>query len=289
MVCLENDFIKAWIKPKGAELKSLVCKASGIEHVWDANPRYWGKSSPVLFPIVGGLKDNSYTYDGESYELSRHGFARDMVFEVESKNSETATFLLKSTEETLKVYPFSFELRLIYTILENQLELKYEVKSTGNNTMYFSIGGHPAFMVPFGEEGSYSEYKLELPEDTSLKRWLLNEQGLLNGETEEVELTNGNLPLSKELFYKDALVLKDLESKSITLSSAQSSNKLVFSFEDFPFFGIWAAKDAPFVCLEPWCGVADSAEHNQELTQKEGIEALNSGQVFTRAWRVAVS
>ncbi|MCR9064868.1 MAG: aldose 1-epimerase family protein [Cytophagales bacterium] len=288
MVCLENDSLKVWIRPKGAELKSIVHKATGTEHLWDANPAFWAKSSPVLFPIVGALKDNTYQFQGKSYELGRHGFGRDHVFEVESKNKTTATFLFCSNEDTLKAYPFEFQLRIIYTLEEGKLSVNYHVTNSGNSEMYFSIGGHPAFTVPFDSNTNYGDYSILFNKEEVLNRWLLSPQGLLNGQTQPVELEEGKLKITKELFKDDALVFKYLESNELTLKSEKESKSLIFRFENFPYFGIWAAKNAPFICLEPWCGIADSESHNQELTDKEGIEKLMAGSVFERVWSVEV-
>ncbi|UBM60551.1 aldose 1-epimerase family protein [Marinilongibacter aquaticus] len=289
MVCLENDFLKVWIKPKGAELKSLVNKKNGVDHLWNADPYFWGKASPVLFPIVGALKNDEYVFEGESYSLPRHGFARDMMFSVESKSNEKAVFLLSANAETKTKYPFDFELRLIYTVQGNELKLTYEVQNTDSKTMYFSLGGHPAFAVPFEGAGTYPDYSIVFNKAENLSRFLLNKEGLLTGESEEMTLDEGKLHLSKELFYDDALVFKGLQSNVLKIVGKESSPSMKFKFEGFPFFGIWAAKNAPFVCLEPWCGVADNVQHNQELTEKEGIEKLTAGDLFSRAWSVEVN
>ncbi len=288
MICIENEHLKAWIKPKGAELKSLVNKHNKIEHIWDANPFYWAKSSPALFPIVGALKDGIFNFKGKTYYMERHGFARDQVFEVESKTKESVTFVLHDSDVSLKMFPFAFKLALHYSLNENVLSLKYEVINTGENEMYFSLGAHPAFQVPFDSQGGYNQYVLEFNRDSNLCRWLINNDGLLTGEKRDMELNGNQLALSRELFDEDALVMKDLKSNVITLKTTQSDNYLKFNFEGFSYFGIWAAKKAPFVCLEPWCGIADSTEHNHDLTKKEGINKLEVGSVFERSWSVEV-
>ncbi|SOE20845.1 Galactose mutarotase [Spirosomataceae bacterium TFI 002] len=289
MFCLENESLKIWIKPKGAELKSITKKNTSQEYVWNADPLFWGKSSPILFPIVGALKNNEYHYNGKTYELGRHGFARDRQFVLESKAENKLCFLLKSDEESLKVYPFDFELRIIYTIEErNELVVSYEVKNVGSKQMYFSIGAHPAFQVPLDEELSYSDYNLVFSEVENAERWHLNAAGLLTGQTELMDATLKTLPLHKDLFEKDALVFKGLKSETIELNSKNSRRGLKFKFKDFPYFGIWSVPKANFVCLEPWCGIADSADHNQNLTEKEGIISLAAGKVFTRGWSVQV-
>jgi len=168
MISLENDHLKVWVKPKGAELKSLVNKSTGIEHIWDSDPKYWAKSSPVLFPIVGGLKDNTYKVGKETYSLPRHGFAREMMFDLESKTADKVVFNLSSNEETLKVYPFYFDFKVIYTLLEKELSITYQVKNTGQSEMYFSIGAHPAFAIPFENEEGYDNFYLEFENDSKL-------------------------------------------------------------------------------------------------------------------------
>jgi galactose mutarotase-like enzyme len=288
MIPLENDHLKIWIKPKGAELKSLVNKSTGIDHIWNADPTYWAKSSPILFPIVGGLKDDTYFFEGNSYALSRHGFARENMFEVESKSSSQVTFVLNSSFDTLKVYPFHFQLKVSYTINENELKVSYEVINTGKSDMYFSLGAHPAFAVPFESEEGYNNYFLDFENDIALNIWPLTIEGLIESQPVSRGLEDKTLALSKELFENDALVLKDLKSECITLKSKMSPHGLKFNFKDFPYFGIWAAKNANFVCLEPWCGIADSESHNQELAEKEGINKLETDGLFERTWSVEV-
>lgn len=289
MLSLENEFLKIWIKPKGAELKSIVKKDTHVDYLWGANPTIWGKSSPVLFPIVGTLKNNIYTYEGTNYELPRHGFARERIFQTEEKNVTSAVLLQTHDAETLKIYPFEFEFRIRYELEGKQLNVSYQVTNVGKKTMYFSVGGHPAFAVPFTADSQYNDYVLQFNETEKLERWLLSENGLLNNETAIISSQKENkLPLNKELFYNDALVFKNLKSTEITLKSTKSNEALCFRFEGFPYFGIWAAKDSNFVCLEPWCGIADNENHNQHLPEKEGIIALEAAAVFERTWSVEI-
>lgn len=288
MHSLENEVLKIWVKPKGAELKSLTQKKTGTEYIWNADPDFWGKSSPVLFPFVGGLKDDTYSFEGKSYEMGRHGFARDRMFALESKTETSLTFLLKSDADSLAVYPFHFELRLTYTLEGSTLTVTYEVKNLGSDKMYFSIGAHPAFSVPLDVDAQYKDYSLSFSAKENAERWLLSDEGLLTGETESLGEGLEKLPLSKGLFEKDALVFKGLKSNEIRLQSDEPSPGLAFGFNDFPYFGIWAAPNADFVCLEPWCGIADSVDHNQELTSKEGINTLAASEAFQRSWSVEV-
>src|SRR6185437_10757997 len=186
---------------------------------------------------------------------------------------------------TLAVYPFQFIFQVQYEIEEHTLYCSYIVKNINEGEMHFSVGGHPAFRVPLNGDLRYEDYILEFNKDTSLKRFLLD-NGLINNKTEIVTLDDKKLYLESALFYDDAIVLKHINSDQIKLYSNKGPNGLVFRFEGFPYFGIWAAKDAPFVCLEPWCGIADNIHHDYQLTNKEGINQLAGGGIFKRTWSV---
>eukprot|EP01136_Pigoraptor_vietnamica_P031110 Opistho-1_new@91257 len=219
MQIIENQFLKVSINPLGAELVSLFNKENNTEYMWNADPAFWGKSSPVLFPIVGALKNNQYFYQGKTYTLPRHGFARERVFSVEVQKEDSITFLLKEDEESLKVFPFPFEFRLIYTLVEKTLSVSYSVKNIGNEEMYFSVGGHPAFAVPLSEDTVYEDYYLEFNQTEDFPRWELADGGLIKKEaTRFLENTN-RLALTKELFYQDALVFKHQKSTEVILKS----------------------------------------------------------------------
>ena len=285
MIFLENEHLKASFSSKGAELQSLVSKATGANYLWDGNPEYWGKFSPVLFPVVGALKNGTYLFEGNEYKLPRHGFARDNEFKAEKISDTEAVFTLNQNEETLKVYPFNFTLKLHYKLIGTSLSCTYAVLNPGTNELLFSIGGHPAFAVPTNEKLNYNDYFLEFNKDENLTYYKINGD-LIGDETDAIYMNNHSLPLTHQLFYKDALVFKTLKSDTISLKNTNNAHGLSFSFKDFPFFGIWAAKDADFVCLEPWCGIADGINHNQELKDKEGIIALPAKGNWARTWSV---
>ncbi len=288
-IVIENEKIRAIINPLGAELVSLLKLDDNTEYIWEANPAFWGKTSPVLFPIVGGLKNETYFYEGNEYKLPRHGFARTMNFEIESQSQNSVVFLLKNNIETEKVYPFEFELRLIYSLKANKIELKYQITNPDTKILLFSIGGHPAFKCPIENELNYDDYYLEFNQNENLERWPLNAEGLVLDIPSEISKNTNKLILTKELFYEDALVFKHLKSDCVTLKSQNSPKQLKFEFKNFPYLGIWAAKDADFVCIEPWCGIADSAETNQNLETKEGIVSLKSEGVFEWSFSIEVS
>ena len=285
MIILENEILRAVISEKGAELQSLINKQNGIEYMWSGDAAYWGKYSPILFPIVGALKQDTYLYKEKAYQLPRHGFARESIFLKDKLSSTEAVFTLTQSAATLKVYPFAFTLKLRYQLQESTLICTYEVTNTGYDELLFSIGGHPAFAVPMIRDGSYEDYYLLFNKTEILKRWKLK-GGLIADHADALHIENGKLNLQKELFYEDAIVLKNLQSNCITLASNINKHGFNFTFDEFPFFGIWAAKDADFVCLEPWCGIADSVQHDQQLSTKEGIIKLDASDKWRRSWEV---
>ena len=284
-IVLENDFLKVAIKAKGAELASVFHKNTRLEYMWGADPAFWGKSSPVLFPIVGTLKGDTFQYNGKAYSLPRHGFARDHVFDIEHQDRDHAVFILKSSAETLQKYPFQFELRLHYRIAQNTLHVTYDVKNTGDGLQYFSVGGHPAFKVPLIDNARYEDYFLEFEKNETTDRWPLD-AGLVKTQSTPLLKNSNILPLTRSLFSEDAVVLKHLQSTKVSLKSHNDAHGLEFNFDGFPFLGIWAAPNANFVCIEPWCGVADSVNHNQDFATKEGIEKIQGRQQWKRMWGV---
>jgi galactose mutarotase-like enzyme len=204
---------------------------------------------------------------------------------MEKQQKESITFLLKSNSASKEKYPFDFELRLIYNLRKNSLITSYEVKNTGNDEMLFSLGAHPAFKVPLIKELNYEDYYLEFNQSEKANRWPITKEGLIKAETQS--LLNGNtINLTRQLFSEDALVFKHLQSDIVSLKTNKNNHGLTFSFKGFPYLGIWAQPGADFVCIEPWCGHADSVNHNMELTLKEGIEKLAANESWSRAWRV---
>lgn len=288
MFTIENNHLKVSIKTKGAELDALINKATGTDYLWSADPKFWPKKSPILFPIVGTLKNNTYYYKNKPYHLSRHGFARDHNFDLTSQTSDSLTMSLTSNEATLALYPFPFKLAITYTINSNKLEVKYLVHNEGTENMFFSIGGHPAFKLPLEKHLSYNDYFIEFSQIEDAKRWVISRDGLIE-PTAYPFITNSNeLHLSKELFSNDAVVFKYLNSESVTLKAKHGKHGLSLHFPRFPFLAFWAAPNADFVCIEPWCGIADATTTDQQLVNKEGINLLTPGETFERAWAVEV-
>jgi galactose mutarotase-like enzyme len=288
MFTIENNQIKAVINAKGAELTQLIHKEHQLDYMWHGDPAVWGKHSPVLFPIVGTLKNNTYFYKEQNYQLPRHGFARDKQFAVEEQTADTITFLLRHDAETLTVFPFAFEFRIRYTLVENALAVTYEVVNTGNDLMYFAVGAHPAFKIPLVPGTAYTDYYLQFNQTETAPRWPISPDGLIESSPLPLLENTSRLNLSKDLFQKDALVFKGMSASIVTLGSGKTSHGFRFDYPGFPFLGIWAAKNADFVCIEPWCGIADSVTTSQQLPEKEGINKLEAGGSFTRTWTITL-
>ena len=286
MISISNNTLSVIILEKGAELQSI--RYEGIEYLWQADAAYWPKHAPVLFPIVGELKDGKYIFEDKEYKMTRHGFARDKVFEVKQTSATSAIFTLQDDEETQTIYPFRFIFKVEYRLEGNELFCTFIVENRDDKTMYFSVGGHPAFNVPLQGKLQYTDYVLQFDDDTVLNRYLLHD-GLTGDDTEPITLDDQTLRLHPSLFYDDAIVLKHINSRQVKLLSDKDTHGLQFRFDGFPYFGIWAAKDAPFVCLEPWCGIADSIHHDYQLIHKEGINQLAPGENWARGWSVKVT
>lgn len=278
---IKNENLSAEIKHFGAELISLKTNLNK-EYIWEGNPEFWGKHSPILFPIVGTLKNNSFHHNEMEYHLSRHGFARDMEFELIDAKENSATFSIQSSDETLKVYPFEFELQLIYTLDKNNLFIAYKVINKGKSTMPFSIGAHPAFALP----NQFENYAIAFEKEESLEYYLL-ENDLISNKTKKLEVHNKQIPLTYELFKKDALIFKTLQSDSLTILEDENPILRVH-FEDFPSLGIWTKMNAPFLCIEPWFGYSDTNENSGNLFEKEGIQILESNATFHSRFSIEI-
>ena len=288
MITIENDQLNVQLKTKGAELDSLYSKETNLEYLWNGDAKFWNKKSPILFPIVGTLKENTYYYNNKPYNLTRHGFARDMNFSVTAQADDTTTLTLTDSDETLRNFPFPFRLDVIYTLESSTVHVKYRVTNNGSDNMFFSIGAHPAFKVPLDKKLDYHDYYFEFDQTEDAYRWLISRQGLIEPVTVPFLINTNILHITKELFRDDAIVFKYLNSHKVKLKSNRSKHGVEVSYPGFPFLGLWAAPGADFVCIEPWCGIADGTTSKQEFINKEGINLLTPSQVFERTWSVTL-
>jgi galactose mutarotase-like enzyme len=287
---LRNSEFEVKIKAQGAELLSFCRLTDSTEFIWQGDAKIWPRHAPVLFPIVGRLPEHKYLLNGKPYHLPQHGFARDLIFEPKEASEDRITFELSATEFTKAHYPFNFRLVITYALTSNKLEVTYQVYNQDSQTMPFSIGAHPGFNCPLTPGFSFEDYFLEFEEPQTLERHLLQD-GLLNGKTETILENSPKLPLNRDLFRKDAIVLKQSPIQKITLKTASDSRQVEMQFSDYPYLGIWTQPqpEATFLCLEPWQGIASPAGPPTELAQKEGIINLPAGQQFECSYSIAVN
>ena len=276
---LDNSIISIEISNHGAELKSAV--KNGFEYMWCADEKYWARTSPVLFPIVGSLKDNLYKLDGKVYQMNQHGFARDNEFELIKHDNTSATYLFKDNEETLKKYPFKFELIIKYTLINNIIKIKWTVKNKNDKVMNFSIGAHPAFNLKEGD----NFFKFDT--NNNIVYNLLDENGLLDKNSVHTLENDGYVKITDNLFDNDALIIENSQAKEVTICDKNKSAYLKVVF-DTELFGLWspAKKKAPFVCIEPWYGRCDRNDFDGELTKKDYIINLNPGEEFNASYEI---
>lgn len=278
---LKNKYLTATFNAIGAELTTF--KSDNKNYIWDIDTNFWNKTSPILFPIVGRLKNDSYEYKGIKYSLPRHGFARNAVFKVIENNESRILFSFQSNSETKKSYPFDFELQIGYFLDEKSLKVTYKVINKNDFQMPFSIGGHPAFSLP----NDFNNYSLEFEKKEILYNYSL-ENELLTNNFESIELVNKKLPLTYSLFEKDALIFKSILSKKVTIFE-KDKPYITVHFNNFPSLGIWTKIHAPFLCVEPWFGYADNENNNGNISQKEGIILLEKDEEFDCQYTIEIN
>ncbi len=275
---LASDQLTVLVNSMGAEIVSIK-NADGLEYIWTADKNIWGRHAPVLFPFVGKLKDDSFFHNKRIYQMTQHGFARDMLFSVSEINGQSCTFELDSNAETYRRYPFDFKFYIIYELAANKLRCSYKVRNPSKQALLFSVGAHPGFNCPLMPDEKYEDYYLEFEQDSFNQTTLID--GLRFGTT-VLELENRRLFLSDKLFDKDALVFENNQINRVSLCSSKSSRQVKMECSDWPYFGIWARKgSSSYVCLEPWYGITDDAQSNQILDEKAGVIRLEAGQEFT--------
>ena len=288
MTTIENDFLKVTIRNKGGEMTSLYNKASGVEQLWQGDPNIWPWHAPNLFPVVGGLINNELLVDGKAYKMERHGFNRQLELLLIESNEVSARFSLPHSDHTLAVYPYKFDFQIHYDLIDNALRVTYKVINQQREPIYFSVGGHPAFNVPFNKGENYEDYYLEFEVDEKLEKHMLSAQGFFTGEKQPVKLNGKKLPLTRDMFKDDAWVFKNLRSREMTIKSTKHDQTLAVEFPHFNYVGIWAKPGADFLCIEPWLGCADTEGKHVDITQKEAIQQLKYGHVFEAAFYISI-
>lgn len=290
MYQLSNDVLQISIKPIGAELYEISSVKNGQQFMWHGDSNVWSGIAPNLFPIVGCLKNDEYVFNKKTYKMPKHGFLRkseQIKFLRQSENS--IAFSLVYNEDLLKLYPFKFELIISYTLENNTLHINHKVKNLDSQSIYFSIGGHPAFKCPVYKDEKYSDYSLIFETNETAETYLLNKENfLLTDKTRPALSTKNSINLRPDLFKDDALIFKDLKSRKVSLISKTNGELLNITFKDFNYLGVWAKPNAPYVCIEPWLGIADHENTTQELTKKEAIIKLEREKEFNATYSIQI-
>ncbi|WP_452224012.1 aldose 1-epimerase family protein [Lacinutrix chionoecetis] len=285
---ISNDNLKVSIKTKGAELTSI--KVDTTEYLWQGNPEFWNRQSPILFPIVGRLKDHEYTYNGKTYKMPQHGFARDNEFHVVAKSKNSITFEQIATETSKAIYPFDFVLQIQYVIHDKTLAVNYLVKNpSAKDDLYFSIGAHPAFNCPIEKGQKRSEYQLVFDTD-AMPKTQDKDDGLYKDQWTQYFKEPGILELPNTVFDEGSLTFNPNPFSKVTFVHKPTNKQyLSVTFKDFPYLGIWSINNkSPFVCIEPWFGIADHVNHNKDYKRKEGVLKLAPNKTFTSSYTIEI-
>ncbi|MGB0777969.1 MAG: aldose 1-epimerase family protein [Flavobacteriaceae bacterium] len=274
---LENKYLSVIIKKQGVELISARSKTTNFEYIWQGNPEFWTGQAPVLFPAIGEFKDEICFFEGEQFSIPKHGFVRhNPNFDLLEHEDNSVLLELRHSEETLKMYPYKFSFRIQYTLEKNKLIVHHEVWNLDQKTMYFCLGGHPAFNCPDGIEN----YRIKFDETESVKTTLLSEGGLITDTQEDVLVEQNEIQLTEHIFDRDALIFTDLQSNSASLENNKGVPLVSMDYNGFPFLGIWSKPKAPYVCIEPWIGIADHEHTTGEFKDKLGVQNLPAGKLF---------
>jgi galactose mutarotase-like enzyme len=284
---LKSSVLTVSLNYFGAEINS-VKNADGLEFIWQAKKNIWPRHTPVLFPIVGKLKDNIYFFEGKSYELSQHGFARDKEFELIKSNGSSCVFQLRASDETKRVYPFDFIFQISYSLSQNKLITSYKVINSSTQELFFGVGAHPGFNCPLLPNENFEDYFLDFGSSLFEQTELNN--GLRSTSKKILHLKENKLQLSKTLFDNDALVFENRQVNKMSLRSEKSNHSITLLCDNWPYFGIWSKKGCTeFVCLEPWFGIADKETTDQAFETKDGILQLSPGKEFNCSFSLTFS
>lgn len=277
---IQNESYLAEISNIGAEPIRILHKASKKELLWNGNPEYWKRHSPILFPIVGKVFDNKYRVHSKEYELTQHGFARDESWEIIEHKEEKIKLRITSNEETLIKYPFNFEIIATIYVSGKGVNIEHQVLNKGDEQMFYCLGAHPAFNT--NEDVSQHSLNFEFKEHSN--QLLLTPEGYRSGKKASFLENESRIELSEALFENDALIFDDLKSRYLDIVSKKDNSKIHVWWENYPHLGIWKPKNAPFICVEPWQGMADEVNFTKEFKEKYGIQILAPEEHKTYAW-----
>lgn len=287
---IENEYMKVSVDVIGAELKSVLRKDGNIEHLWQGDEKYWTSRSPILFPIVGRLFEGRYSFNGKEYEMNPHGLLRKSKFALVDKTCKKMTFAYSANDDTFARYPFKFIFTVEYLLCKNTLSVVYSVKNVGKDTMYFGLGGHPGFNVPF-DGGKFEDYYIETATKVMPKRLTLSENYLMSGNSVDYPLENGKvMRLRHDMFDNDAVILEGAGNE-VTLKSDKTEKSITVKFPNMPFVGFWHAvkTDAPYVCIEPWENLPSVDGKVEKITDKRNIGSLGAGETYNSTINITLN
>lgn len=279
---IENEKIKIGVKTVGAELTSFISKESNTEYLWQGNPDVWYGQSPVLFPIIGRVLDDKYYIKGKEFIMPKHGLFRKRDAALVEKKDNSMTFVQQSDEDTKKIFPYDFEVYVIFELIDKSLKVTHKIVNKSSDIMYFSIGGHPGFNCEIGDYLLFEKNEI-------LDTVEIDTECLRTGKMIPILNNDNKIVITKDIFNNDALIFTDMKSNYITLASENHARKVKFDYSDCSYLGIWAKPGAPYVCIEPWWGVNDSHERKSDFSQKDAIISLESGNTYTCYWCAEIS
>lgn len=287
---ISNNNLSIKVQKKGTEISSIKSKKTGKEYMWNGNPEIWGSHAPVLFPAIGSFKNNECTINDKVYKIPKHGFIRynnDIV--LKEKTDNQLDFQLNYSDKTLQIFPYKFQINIYFKLIDNKLLVIHKVRNLDLKRMYFALGAHPGFKCPVNEDENYDDYYLEFERNENASTTLLTNNGLITHETKKILIDTNILPLHSNLFNNDAFVFKNLKSKKVSIKSKKSDQVLTVSYNDFKYLGIWAKPNAPFVCIEPWLGIADYENSSGDFLKKDGIISIDSNAVFKAEYSIEIT
>ena len=279
MVTLKNEYLTVEIEDVGAQLASITAK-DGTQYLWQGHPDIWPRRAPLLFPVLGRLKDSQYLLEGESYTIPTHGFCRDALFAVEQHSDTSVSFHLSDSEQTWAVYPFAFALTVTYTLEGNRLVKAHRVENRSEREMYFEVGGHDGFRAPLAAGESMGDYAIRIPGMESIQFYPMNEELMVVPKGEVYPLENGRIPLKPSVYGQDTIILGELPQNKAMLVDKEDRPRVTLEFDDFPYLGIWTQArdyDTNYVCIEPWTTLPDATFVGRALKDKAGICTLAPG------------
>lgn len=287
---MKNEKLTVEIESLGAELKSVKSNTTGMEYMWYGRPEYYKRTSPILFPIVGSLRNQEYFYEGKKYPMPQHGFARDMEFEVKLQSEDEIWFLLVSDSSTLEKYPFEFELHIGYRLTESTLKVMWKVVNKSNKEMYFSIGAHSEFNCPLHGEADKTGYGLDFNTKQNVLASRINGDGLMMSPKQELQLKDGKMLFPEGFFDDGVYIVENDQTHRVSLTDPSGKAYVTVSF-DAPLFGVWSPekKNAPFVAIEPWYGRCDRDTFEGELCDREWENKLNPDSTFEKSYEIIIT